>query len=158
MPKIRRMLTLHNDSSLTKEEIWLKESYTNIVYRLVESTITTSSEFDPFAAKFMGIDSVEYDKFQYQAILETTSYFWASKGGRGTLLEKIIASLGNSHSSYGVTLLKILSKILNVRNSDKDQNASLSITNKIKRLKFDLVNIIDDKLIILELKNRIDSD
>jgi hypothetical protein len=33
----------------------------------------------------------------------------------------------------------------------------VSITNNIKRLKFDLVNIIDDKLIILELKNRVDS-
>ena len=109
----------------------------------------------------MGIDSVEYDKFQYQAVLETTSYFWASKGGRGTLLEKIIASLGNSHSSNGVTLPRILSIILSkVRNSSgySDHNASqLSITNNIKRLKFDLVNIIDDKLIILELKNRVDS-
>ncbi len=47
------MLTLHKDSTLNKEEIWLKEAYTNIVYRLIESTLTTSSEFDPFAAKFM---------------------------------------------------------------------------------------------------------
>jgi hypothetical protein len=40
----------------------------------------------------MGVDSIEYDnKYQYQALLETTSYFWASKGGRGSLLEKIIA-------------------------------------------------------------------
>jgi hypothetical protein len=52
------------------------------------------------AARFMGINSVEYDKFQYQAILETTSYFWTSKGGRGTLLEKVIASLGNSYSAF----------------------------------------------------------
>ncbi len=66
---IRRMLTLHKDSSLSREQIWLKETYTNIVYRLIESTITTSSEFDPFAAKFMGIDSVEYHKFQYQAVI-----------------------------------------------------------------------------------------
>lgn len=35
----------------------------------------------------MGIDSVEDDKFCYRAVLEITSYFWASKGGRGTLLE-----------------------------------------------------------------------
>src|SRR5437899_12860954 len=124
---IRRMLTLHKDSSLNKEEIWLKEAYTNIVYRLVESTITTSSEFDPFAAKFMGIDSVEYDKFQYQALLETTSYFWASKGGRGTLLEKIIASLGNSHSYNGVTLPRVLAIILSkLRKTSayNNQNAS----------------------------------
>jgi hypothetical protein len=155
------MLTLHKDSSLSREQIWLKETYTNIVYRLIESTITTSSEFDPFAAKFMGIDSVEYDKFQYQAVLETTSYFWASKGGRGTLLEKIIASLGNSHSFNGVTLSKIFSIIISKMRNTSDynhQNAfQLSIKNNIKRLKFDLMNIIDDRLIILELKNRVDS-
>ncbi|NAL78022.1 hypothetical protein [Nitrososphaera sp. AFS] len=49
----------------------------------------------------MGINSVEYDKFQYQSILETT-YFWTSKGGRGTLLESVIASLGNSYSDSNI--------------------------------------------------------
>jgi hypothetical protein len=146
------MLTLHSDSSLSREEIWLKKSYTNIVYRLVESTITTSSEFDPFAAKFMGINSIEYDKFQYQAVLETTSYFWASKGGRGTLLEKIIASLGNSHSYNGVTLPRVLAIISSAQNTSPPL-----IKSNIKRLKFDLVNIVSDRLIILELKNRVDS-
>jgi hypothetical protein len=70
------MLTLQNNCSLNREEIWLKKAYTNIVRRLVGSTITTSSEFDPFVTKFMGINSIEYDKFRYQALLETTSYFW----------------------------------------------------------------------------------
>ena len=158
---IRRMLTLQNDSSLTKEQIWLRRAYANIVYRLIESTISTSSEFDPFVSKFMGIESVEYNKFQYQALLETTSYFWASKGGRGSLLEKIIALLGNSYSSSGITLFKIFS-ILSVRNNENKTPKYgkglewLSKTN-IKKLKFDLVNIIGDRLIILELKNRVDS-
>jgi hypothetical protein len=106
------MLTLQKDSSLNREEVWLRKAYANIVYKLIESTITTSSEFDPFVAKYMGIDSVGYDKSQYQALLEATSYFWASKGGRGNLLEKIIASLGDSYSSNGVTLLKIISELL----------------------------------------------
>lgn len=57
----RRMLTLHEESSLNKEGKWLKKAYTNIVYRLIEFTLSTSSEFDPFATKFMGIDSVEHD-------------------------------------------------------------------------------------------------
>lgn len=107
----RRMLTLYEDSSLNKEEIWLKRAYGNIVYGLIEPTLTltTSSKFDPFESKFMGIDSVVSDKFQYQAILETTSHFWASKGERGTLLEKIMASLGNSCSSNSVTLSMITS-------------------------------------------------
>lgn len=93
----------------------------------------------------MGIDSVEDDKFCYRAVLEITSYFWASKGGRGTLLEKLIASLGNSYSFSNVTLSKILSI------------ASTNVRNTSVKLNFDLMNIIDDRLIILEVKNRVDS-
>lgn len=156
----RKLLTLQDDSSLTKEQIWLKKAYANIIYRLIESTISTSFEFDPFVSKFMGIESVEYDKFQYQALLEITSYFWASKGGRGSLLEKIIAHLGNSYSTSGVTLFKIFSTLTARNNDIKGPNRKglewVSKTN-IKKLKFDLVNIIGDRLIILELKNRVDS-
>jgi hypothetical protein len=144
------MLILQDDSSLKKEEIWLKEAYSNIVYRLIESTLT------PFAAKFMGIDSVDYDGYQYQAILETTSYFWASKGGRGTLLEKVIASLGNSRPTNGATLSKVLSTVLAKGRGDRN-TYQLIIKNNIKKMKFDLANVIDDRLIILELKNRVDS-
>ena len=158
---IRTMLTLQNDSSLRREEVWLKEAYGNIVSNLIESTITTtSSEFDPFVSSFMGIHSVNHDdKFQYQALLETTSYFWASKGGRGALLEKIIASLGDSYSSNGVTLSKVISMLLfragNV--ATRDTQTGTRFLSDIKSLKFDLVNIIDDRLILLELKNRVDS-
>jgi hypothetical protein len=42
---------------------------------------------------------------QYLALLDP-SYVWASKGGRGGLLEKIIALLGNSYSANGATLPK----------------------------------------------------
>ncbi len=156
------MLTLQKDNFLSREEVWLKKTYSNIVYRLTDSTISTSSEFDPFVTKFMGIDSIEYEKaFQYQALLETTSYFWASKGGRGTLLEKIIASLGNSYSSNGATLSKIVSILLSKFSytlTHNNQNSSqVLIKGNVKRLKFDLVNIIDDNLILLELTNRVDS-
>lgn len=152
------MLTLQNNSSLNEEEIWLKKAYTNIVYRLVQSTIATASEFDPFVTRFMGINTVEYDKFQYQALLETTSFFWASKGGRGTLLEKIVASLGNSNSFKGVTLSRLPSIILLSigKNTTHNKNEEGLIKSN-KRLKFDLVNIVGDKIIILELKNRVDS-
>jgi len=146
------MLTLYEESSLNKEEKWLKKAYTNIVYRLIESTLTSSSEFDPFATKFMGIDSIEHDKFYYRAVLETTSYFWASKGGRGTLLEKLIVSLGNSHSFSNVTLSKILSTAsTNVANTSvyDDRNTCQPVIKK-----FDLGL---KRLIILELKNRVDS-
>lgn len=97
----RKMLTLQSDFLLTKEQILLKRTYSNIVYRLVESTITTSSESDPFVSKFMGIESVRYDRHRYESLLQTTSYFWASKGGHGSLLEKIIASIGYPTATFG---------------------------------------------------------
>src|SRR5215207_3351894 len=112
----------------------------------------------------MGVDSIEYDnKYQYQALLETTSYFWASKGGRGSLLEKIIASLGNSYSKNGATLYTVISMLMARSRNDnrthhKNQDGlQWSIESNIKKLKFDLINIIDNRLIILELKNRVDS-
>jgi len=157
------MLTLYEESSLNKEEIWLKNAYSNIVCKLIESTLTTSSKLDPFSKKFMGIDSLD---FHYRAVLETTSYIWASKGGRGALLEKLIDSLGNSYST-NVKLSNILEAIFrksiastNVRNTsvyDDRNTCKPVIKDNIKRLKFDLMNIVDDRLIILELKNRVDS-
>lgn len=158
---IRTMLTLQKDSSLNKEEVWLKEAYSNIVHKLIESTVTsTSSEFDPFVARFMGIHSMDYDnKFQYQALLETTSYFWASKGGRGALLEKIIASLGDSYSSNGATISKVVSTLISRAGNapTHDTQNGNRFLGDIKSLKFDLVNIVKDRLILLELKNRVDS-
>jgi hypothetical protein len=73
---IRSMLTLRDDSTLNTEEIWLKKAYSNILMNLIQATITsnTSSEFDPFISKYVGIDSVKYNKFEYQALLEVTSF------------------------------------------------------------------------------------
>jgi hypothetical protein len=52
------MPTLQSDSSLSKEQIWLKRVYANIVDSLTDSTVTSSSKFDPFVSKFMGADSI----------------------------------------------------------------------------------------------------
>lgn len=155
------MLTLQDDATLNTEEIWLKKVYSNILMNLIQATITsnTSSEFDPFMSKYVGINSVKYNKFEYQALLEVTSYFWASKGGRGILLEKIFTSLGGPHAMSNKTLSKIVSQIelkraLHQGNYTEPQGL---IKSTIKKLKFDLVNVINDNLIILELKNRVDS-
>ena len=166
---IRKLLTLENDSSLSKEELWLKDAYANIVSNLIRYTIIppVSSKFDPFIpkfdpfiSKFNGIDYMKYNPLHYQALLEVSSYFFASKGGRGVLIEKIIASKG-SYSSYGIKFSDIISMIMakNKSSIEVDQFKSQWKMKKdnIKNLKFDLVNIIDDAVIILELKNRIDS-
>jgi len=168
--QLRNVLTLQDDSKLTKEEKWLKEAYANIIRNLIQSVTTQSSkrnyissasQFDPFVEKFMGIDNVGYDKFDYKALLEITSYIWASKGGRGTLLEKIITSLGGIYADSAVNFLEIFS-ILNRKLKDENKRSfaanGWTINDKsIKGLKFDLVNCIDDRLILMEIKNRVDS-
>jgi hypothetical protein len=167
---LRNLLTLQDDSKLTKEEKWLKEAYANIIRNLIQSVITQSSnqnyissasQFDPFVEKFMGIDNVGYDKFDYKALLEITSYIWASKGGRGTLLEKIITSLGGTYADSTVNFSEIFS-ILNRKLKDENKSSfaasGWTINDKsIMGLKFDLVNCIDGRLILMEIKNRVDS-
>jgi hypothetical protein len=158
----RKMLTLQKDSVLSEEEIWLKNAYANIVLNLVKAALTIelgSSEFDPFISKFMGMDTVKYNKYRYRAFLEVTSYFWASKGGRGILLEKIFASLGGIYSASNVTLYEIIARIMKKNNSLQTANQDIPqflMKGGLKKLKFDLVNIVNDSLIILELKNRVE--
>ncbi|HEY8139788.1 MAG TPA: hypothetical protein VIE86_01755, partial [Nitrososphaera sp.] len=65
-------------SSLTEEETWLRKAYQNIVLNLLEFAISPSTSFDPFSAKFMGLDSIEQKKYEYRAFMEVTSYFWGS--------------------------------------------------------------------------------
>ena len=69
------MLLLQNLSTLNREEIWLRSAYANIVSNLLEYAKDPSSNIDPFAAKFMGIDTVENSMEEYRAFMEVTSYF-----------------------------------------------------------------------------------
>ena len=149
------MLLLQNPSTLGKEESWLREAYANILLNLMQFAISFSSMFDPFSAKYYGLESVQYNKHEYQAFLEVTSYFWASKGGRGALLEKVIAIESGSNSANGVLLVRIPQLIESAKGIKEGSQWRLAGTTP--RLKFDLVNIIDDKIVFLEIKNRVDS-
>lgn len=151
----RRMLLLQNPSSLTKEESWLRDAYSNIVSNLVDVTIDPSPRFDPLSAKFMGLDSVQYNKNEYQAFMEVTSYFWGSKGGRGALLEKIVASAGGSTAANGMPLSQIPQWVASTKRIKEIKQ--WKVTGSAPRLKFDLLNIIDNRLVFLEIKNRVDS-
>lgn len=149
------MLLLQQASTLTKEESWLREAYANIVSNLVDVAIDPSSRFDPLSAKFMGLDSVQDNKEEYQAFMEVTSYFWGSKGGRGALLEKIIASAGGPTAANGILLSQIPYWIAYTKG--KSETKQWKVTGSAPRLKFDLLNVIDNRLVFLEIKNRVDS-
>ncbi len=87
--------------------------------------------------------------------MEVTSYFWGSKGGRGALLEKVLASAGGPTAANGIRLSKIPEWISSVKGAKEVQE--WKVTGSDPKLKFDLLNVIDDRLVFLEIKNRVDS-
>jgi hypothetical protein len=153
--KPRRMLVLENSSTLTREEKELRKAYINIVSNLTEFTLTVVPYFDPFSAKYSGIESVQYNKHDYQVLLEVTSYFGSSKGGRGRLLEKVIAFESGPNAASGKSLAQI-PKLLESRRDVKERS-QWQLADNAPKIKFDLVNIIDNRIVLLEIKNRVDS-
>ncbi|HZD36259.1 MAG TPA: hypothetical protein VE130_13745 [Nitrososphaeraceae archaeon] len=149
------MLLLQNPSTLNREETWLREAYSNIVSNLLKYAIDPSSNIDPFAVKFMGIEAIENNKEEYRAFMEVSSYFWGSKGGRGALLEKIMAAAAGTTAANGILLSKTpkwIASIKGIRDTKEWKS-----TGSDPKLKFDLLNIIGDRLVFLEIKNRVDS-
>lgn len=147
------MLLLQNPTTLSREESWLREAYANIVSNLMTFATNPSSTFDPFSAKFMGLEAAENNK--YRAFMEVTSYFWGSKGGRGALLEKVIAAAGGTSAANGIHLSKIPEWVASVKGIKDIKD--WKVTGSDPKLKFDLLNVIDDRLVFLEIKNRVDS-
>lgn len=113
----------------------LQDAYKNIIYNLIKLTLNETSSIDPLALHYMGVDENNPD-FDYSALLDTTSYFWASKGGRGSLVEKTIALLTDSKAN------KKLHDAVNV-----------SAVNPT----FDIIKVTPDRLLLVEVKNRVDS-
>jgi len=152
----RRILVLHDPKQITKEEIWLRKAYANIVSKMILRAITPSSKIDEFSSMFIGFRSIESDKFNhYQGLMEITSYIWASKGGRGSLLEKAIAAAAGPNAKRGIAISDLAQWIARAKGNNEIKEWNL--TESAPKLKFDLINIIDDRLVLLEIKNRVDS-
>ncbi|WP_337863308.1 hypothetical protein [Nitrososphaera sp.] len=140
---------------MSREESWLREAYANIVSNLTAFATDPASTFDSFSANFMGLDSIESGKYRYRALMEVTSYFWGSKGGRGALLEKVLASAGGATAVNGMRLSKIPEWIASIKGSAEIKE--WKVTGSDPKLKFDLLNVIGNRLVFLEIKNRVDS-
>ena len=148
--RARNMLILQNENSLQEHQRWLYDAYCNMVSKIIEKACDAESSIDPFASGYFGKNSDESES-NYDALLEITSYFWASKGGRGKLLEKTVGSLAGDKAKYNAYLSSYLDKI--IKSDGRLQGNTLK---KFKKT-FDLINVVGDSLIILEIKNRIDS-
>lgn len=144
------MLILQNKKKLEPQQIWLYDAYKKIVKNIIQRACNGPSSIDPFASKYYGKNIHNTDSNYYDALLEITSYFHSSKGGRGKLLEKTI-SFADKHAKNDVYLSSFLDQIIS--SNQTIQGKTLQISKK----KFDLINLINDSLIICEIKNRIDS-
>jgi hypothetical protein len=87
--------------------------------------------------------------------MEVTSYFWGSKGGRGALIEKIMAAAAGTTAANGILLSKIPEWIASIKGIDEIKQ--WKATGSDPKLKFDLLNVIGDRAVFLEIKNRVDS-
>lgn len=71
------------------------------------------------------------------------------------MLEKVVASAGGSTAANGIRLSKIPEWIASVKGNAEVKE--WKVTGSDPKLKFDLLNVIDDRLVFLEIKNRVDS-
>ncbi len=136
------------------------------------------TEFDPLSRAFHGLDRVTepFDRYEFEANLTLTSYYHASKGGRGKLLEKLIALKAGERGTLNLKLSELPAYLEapNIRSKLKPRGERLSreereLLNTLRSkwswrgspqedLTIDLVNLRSDgTLAFLEVKNRVDS-
>ena len=173
--KKRNLLCLKRKENLDLGHLLLYEPYKNMLLKFVELAINPkATEFDPISRAFSGLESVSEDiKHYYESLLGVTSYFQASKGGRGRYIEKKISSVMKTCSLdiklselpiwFTYTDLYRKKGILTMNGLTNEEKS------KLRRIdwdwigdrdeKIDLGNFLSDKntVILVELKNRVDS-
>nr|MDO8116247.1 hypothetical protein [Candidatus Sigynarchaeota archaeon] len=153
------------------------DPYKNLVNNLVGLACKIdANDFDPISRIFNGIESAPDEiKYHYQALLDVTSYFQASKGGRGKYIEKKFVSLGET-TALNLKLSEVPIWLDNpALYKKKGLKSKANLTNEEKKelqsrcrwtgnypaydITTDLGNYIkkEKRLILLEIKNRTDS-
>jgi len=96
----RNLLCIKKKEKLELGELLLYEPYKNILQNFVDlATRLEAKDFDPVAKVYHGIISAPPEiRNYYESLLGVTSYYQASKGGRGRYIEKKIASAFESCS------------------------------------------------------------
>ncbi len=174
----RNILTLRDKSYLCNSDKLLYDPYKNIVtefYKL--ATDKGANAFDVVAREFNGINRAEINiRHYYEALLGVTSYFQASKGGRGKYIEKKLASVSDTCSLDNKiselpklilhTNLVRKHKLFGQKRLSNEEKESLRLcewdfigNSRNKDQTTDLCNLFIDEHLIsyLELKNRVDS-
>jgi len=175
--KIRKwnLLCIRKKENLDLGHKLLYDPYKNIITKLVELSINKeSSSFDPISKVFDGLESVPNEiKDYYESLLSVTSYYQASKGGRGKYIEKKLSSFYDK-CSIDLKLSELPNYIINtdiyrkkgIFTTDSLTSEEKSILRKnsfdwIGKREYDetidISNLINNNLILMEIKNRVDS-
>ncbi|MEM3488055.1 MAG: hypothetical protein QXO75_00090 [Nitrososphaerota archaeon] len=175
--KKRKLLCIRKKENLDLGHLLLYKPYKNILINF-ENLMTDPKfiEFDPVSKVFSGLESVSEDiKHYYESLLGVTSYYQASKGGRGKYIEKKLSSVIETcsldiklnelpiwltypslHRKKGIFTFEELSSEEKsiLRKSEWDWLGGKEDDETI-----DLGNILEKekRVIFVELKNRIDS-
>ncbi len=170
----RNLLCVKKESSLDLGHLLLYKPYKNIVVNFVSlATERAAIDFDPVSRAFDGLESISEDmKHYYEALLGITSYYQHSQGGKGKYVEKKLSSVMETcsmniklselpmwlehpelHRKKGIfTQAGLTSEEKSIlRNIEWDWLGREEETTDIGNL------LSGNKLILIELKNRVDT-
>lgn len=171
----RNMLCIKNKDKLDIGHLLLYEPYKNILSNFMDlATKKEAKDFDPIAKVYHGLLSAppgisEY----YEALLGVTSYYQASKGGRGRYIEKKLASAFD-YCSLDIKLSEIpfwltyplIHKKKGIFTLQGLSNSEKSLFRTFhwswfgsKDEETDIGSIIENEktMVLVEIKNRVDS-
>jgi len=173
--KKRNILCIKKKEMLDIGHLLLYIPYKNILSNFMElATKKEAKDFDPVAKIYHGLLSAPSEiRDYYEALLGVTSYYQASKGGRGRYIEKKLAS-SFEFCSLDIKLSQIPlwfthPTIHKKKGIFTQQGLSTSEKSLIRRFPWDWIGDNDEEtdigsiiksektMILMEIKNRVDS-
>lgn len=171
----RNMLCLRRKERLDVGHLLLYNPYKNILAHFMELAIKKEAkDFDPVAKVYHGLLSAPPEiRDYYEGLLGVTSYYQASKGGRGKYIEKKLASSFN-FCSLAIRLSQIPFWLTNPELHKKkgiftQQGLSSHEKELFRRFCWDWIGDSDEEtdlgsviksentMVLMEVKNRVDS-
>lgn len=171
----RNMLCIKRKEALDIGHLLLYDPYKNILLNFMElATKKEATDFDPVARVYHGLLSAPPEiRDYYEALLGVTSYYQASKGGRGRYIERKIASSFDFCSS-NIKLSEIpfwltYPEIHKKKGIFTIQSLSVSERELMHRFPWswsgnidvetDIGSIVknENTIVLMEIKNRVDS-
>ena len=174
--KKRNMLCIKKKENLDIGHLLLYNPYKNILSNFMElATKKEAKDFDPVAKVYHGLLSAPPEiRDYYEALLGVTSYYQASKGGRGRYIEKKLAS-SFDFCSLDIKLSQIPFWLTHPTIHKKkgiftQRGLSTSEKRLIRRFPWDWIGNNDEEtdigsiiknekktMVLMEIKNRVDS-